>query len=67
MAFLSHLPQLTASALMEVVGRARLERRAAPCRPRPDGHDASGVEPGEMSGATCARRTPTTSAPRSIN
>ena len=42
----SHLPQLTASALMHVVGQAGRRRGPRACRPRPRRHDAAGREPG---------------------
>ena len=46
MAFLSHLPQLTVSALMEVVGRGSDSERPATRRARPHGLDSTCVEPG---------------------
>ena len=45
MAFLSHLPQLAASALMEVIGSSAGENGAAAGRPRPGGYDAPRLEP----------------------
>ena len=46
MAFLSHLPQLTVSALMEVVGDRDGPERVCGSPDGPRGHDAAGVEPG---------------------
>ena len=46
LAFLSHLPQLTASALMQVVGDAVGRGRAGARRARARRHDAARVEPG---------------------
>ena len=46
LAFLSHLPQLTASALMQVVGEAVGRGRPGAGRPRARRHDAARVEPG---------------------
>ncbi len=45
LAFISHLPQLTVSALMHVVGEAARDEGLEPQRARPAGHDASGIEP----------------------
>ena len=78
LAYLSHLPQLTASALMQVVGRRRGARRAGARRPRARRHDAAGVEPAgnlarhrgdqrrrDRPGARRADRDASGSAPRS--
>ena len=46
LAFLSHLPQLTASALMQVVGEAVGEDGLRARRARTRRHDAAGLEPG---------------------
>ena len=46
LAFISHLPQLTVSALMHVVGEAAREEGLESQRPRSAGHDAPGLEPG---------------------
>ena len=52
LAFISHLPQLTVSALMHVVGEAAREEGLESERPRPAGHDAPGVEPrGHLEGS----------------
>ena len=58
LAYLSHLPQLTVSALMHVVGAARRRRRAGAGRPRPARHDPAGLEPGLAPGRTSSATNP---------
>ena len=66
MAFISHLPQLTVTALMEVVGTIAGARRTAARRPGPDRHDSVGARALRASGATSAPLTRTRSRARSI-
>ena len=56
LAYLSHLPQLTVSALMHVVGE-HAGAEGCPRRPRAARHDAARVEPGRRRGATSSRPT----------
>ena len=62
MAAVSHLPQVTASLLMAIVGARRRRRQSPVGRQRPARHDAAGVEPGRRCGRACWPATATSSS-----